>query len=111
MAVAASATAYAEQPYGWAGNNQVSAYTLAPLEFELSGHYLWLDSNVDAFGVRDDIRASNPSLIGDSGELDGQRGSIHAGLWYGLDIFYQRQDQDLTLEVSGEASPGGSGEA
>lgn len=103
LCTVAASSAYAEQPYGWIGNDQVSAYTLAPLEFEISGHYLWLDSSVDAFGVRDDIRGSNPALVGDSGELEGQRGAIRAGLWHGLDIFYQRQDQDLTLEIAPDA--------
>lgn len=102
----ASPAAHAEQPYGWIGNDRISAYTLAPLKFEISGHYLWLNSSVDAFGVRDDIRGSNPALVGDSGELEGQRGAIRMGLWHGLDIFYQRQDQDLTLEIAPDARAG-----
>lgn len=101
-----STSALAQQPYGWVANDHVSAYTLAPLEVEISGHYLWLDSTVDAFGVRDDIRSGNPALVGDSGELDGQRGMIRVGLWHGLDVLYQRQDQGLTLELAPEATAG-----
>lgn len=100
LSIAPSASA--QQPYGWVANDHVSAYTLAPLEVELSGHYLWLDSNVDAFGVRGDVRSANPRLTGDSGELDGQRGAIRVGLWHGLDVFYQRQDQELTLELAAD---------
>jgi len=98
-----AAGAHAQQPLGWIGNGHTSAYTLAPGEFELSGSLLRVDDSVDVLDLREDVLRNNNRLTGNSGDLDGSRGHLRLGIWRGLEVFYSRQQQDLTLKVAPSA--------
>lgn len=99
-AVLSSSTAFAQTPAGWISNDHTSAYTLAPGSFELTGSLLKVDDSIDFLDLRDDLLSSNTRLIDNSGDLDGSRGELRVGVWRGLELFYRRQDQDMTLKLN-----------
>lgn len=92
-------SALAQQPHGWISNGHVSAYTLAPGEFELSISALRVNDTVDFLNLREDLLSSNNRLLDNSGDLDGIRGEIRFGVWRGLELFYGQQQQDMTLKI------------
>jgi len=92
--------AQAQQPSGWIGNGHTSAYTLGAGEFELSGSLLRVDETIDFLDLREEVLANNNRLTGNSGDLDGSRGTLRVGIWRGMELFYSRQQQDLTLKVA-----------
>jgi hypothetical protein len=49
--------------------------------------------------MRDDLLAGNSRLAGKSSDLSGERGELLVGVWQGLELFYNRQNQDLTLQL------------
>lgn len=91
--------AQAQTPYGWISNDHISAYVLQPGSFELSGNILKVDDDIDFLDMRDDLLAGNSRLAGKSGDLAGSRGELRVGVWRGLELFYSRQNQELTLEL------------
>ena len=95
-----SGLAQAQQPSGWIGNGHTSAYTLSAGEFELSGSLLRVDETIDFLDLREEVLANNNRLTGNSGDLDGSRGTLRVGIWRGMELFYSRQQQDLTLKVA-----------
>ncbi|MBC53519.1 MAG: hypothetical protein CMQ34_06730 [Gammaproteobacteria bacterium] len=102
-AAALADPADAQQPSGWIGNGHTSAYTLRPGEFELSGHWLRVDDTLDVLDLREEVLRNNNRLTGNSGDLDGSRGHLRVGIWRGMELFYSRQQQDLTLKVAPSA--------
>lgn len=92
-------TAAADTPTGWISNDNPSAYVLRPGTLELDGALLRVDDTIDFLNFRDDLLAANTRLIGDSGDLEGTRMNARLGIWRGLEVFYRRQQQDLTLRV------------
>ncbi|MAO38993.1 MAG: hypothetical protein VYE29_05230 [Pseudomonadota bacterium] len=92
--------AQAQQPSGWIGNGHTSAYTLGAGEFELSGSLLRVDDTIDFLDLREEVLANNNRLTGNSGDLEGSRGNLRVGIWRGMELFYSRQQQDLTLKVA-----------
>ncbi|ALO46434.1 hypothetical protein [Pseudohongiella spirulinae] len=93
-------TTHAQQPTGWISNGHVSAYTLKPGEFELSGSALQVNDTIDFLNLRDDLLSGNSRLIDNSGDLSGTRGELRLGVWKGLELFYSRQQQDMTLKIN-----------
>lgn len=94
-----ASTAAADTPTGWISNNNTSAYALSPGSVELDGAILRVDDTIDFLNFRDDLLAANSRLIGDSGDLEGTRMNLRVGVWRGLEIFYRRQQQDLSLRI------------
>ncbi len=92
-------SAAADTPAGWISNNHTSAYVLSPGSVEFDGALLRVDDSIDVMNFRDDLLAANTRLVGDSGDLDGSRLNLRVGVWRGLELFYQRQQQDLTLQI------------
>ena len=95
-----SSPATAQQPAGWVGNGHISAYTLQPGEFELSGGLSRVNDTIDFLNLREDLLSGNSRLIDNSGDLQGSTGEFRAGVWTGLEVFYKRQAHDLTLKVA-----------
>ncbi|HBN15199.1 MAG TPA: hypothetical protein DD407_09175 [Pseudohongiella sp.] len=95
-----SGLAQAQQPSGWIGNGHTSAYTLGAGEFELSGSLLRVDDTIDFLDLREEVLANNNRLTDNSGDLEGTRGDLRVGIWRGMELFYSRQQQDLTLKVA-----------
>ena len=93
--------ATAQQPFGWVSNGHTSAFTLAPGEFELSGTLIRVNDTIDFLNLREELLpgAGNNRLTADSGDLDGTRGELRLGIWQGLEVFYQRQQQNLTAKL------------
>jgi hypothetical protein len=100
LAIALLPTAHAQQPTGWISNGHTSAYTLAPGEFEISGSALQVNDTIDFLDLREDLLSGNSRLIDNSGDLSGNRGELRVGVWRGLELFYSRQQQDLTLKIN-----------
>src|SRR5690606_9819603 len=98
--LACAGATQADTPSNWTGNNHVSAYVLEPAAFELSGTMLKVDDSIDFLDFREDLLSSNTRLAGDSGDLDGTRFNLKVGVWRGLELFYTRQTQDLTLTLA-----------
>lgn len=96
----AANVASAQQPFGWINNGHVSAFTLAPGEFELTGHMLRVNDTIDFMNFRDDLLATTTRLTGNSGDLKGWRGELRIGVLPGLDVFYRHQSQDMTLKLN-----------
>ncbi len=96
-------TALAQQPHGWVSNGHISAYTLAPGEFELSGTLMRVNDTLDVLNLREDMLAGTSRLSADSGDLDGTRGELRVGVWTGLELFYRRQTQDMTLKLAADS--------
>ena len=97
---AAMNSAQADTPEGWISHNNPSAYVLAPGEFAVEGALMRVDDSIDFLNVRDDLSQVNSRLTKDSGDLDGNRLDLRVGVWRGLELFYQRQQYDLTVNVS-----------
>lgn len=89
----------ATEPWGWVGNDHVSAYTLQPWEFELSGSLQRVNDSLDVLNLREDLLAGSNRLSSDSGDFKGVRGELRIGVWQGLELFYQRHDHDMTLRL------------
>jgi hypothetical protein len=85
------------------GNGHISAYTLKPGEFELSGSLMRVNDTIDFLDLREELLSANTRLIGNSGDLDGSGVEIRVGVWRGLELYYSHQQQDMTLKVSGSA--------
>jgi hypothetical protein len=99
LQVGAISTAAADTPAGWISNNNPSAYVLSPGSFAVEGALLRVDDTIDFMDYRDDLLKANSRLTGDSGTLDGNRIDLRVGVWRGLELFYQRQQHDLALEI------------
>lgn len=99
LLLCAAAPVSATEPWGWVGNEHVSAYTLQPLEFELSGTLQRVNDRLDVLNLREDLLAGSNRLSSDSGDFEGMRGELRIGVWQGLELFYQRHDHDMTLKL------------
>lgn len=98
----AAGMASAQQPFGWVGNGHVSGYTLGMGEFEVSGTLMRVNDTIDFLNMRGELLAGTGAnrLSPDSGDLAGARGEIRLGVWPGLEVFYKRQRQDMTLKLA-----------
>jgi len=103
IALTLATAAHAQQPDGWVGNGHISAYTLKPGEFELSGSLMRVNDTIDFLDLREELLAGSTRLSADSGDLKGFRGELRAGVWEGLELFYQRLQQDMTLKLGSDA--------
>jgi hypothetical protein len=99
LLLCSAAPALATEPWGWVGNEHVSAYTLQPWEFELSGSLQRVNDRLDVLNLREDLLAGSNRLSSDSGDFEGMRGELRIGVWQGLELFYQRHDHDMTLKL------------
>ena len=100
----ATQTALADTPLGWINAENPSAYTLDARRVELSLGKLAVNDTIDFLDIRNDLLAGTRKLVGDSGDLDGQRAELHLGLSSSLSVFYRRQEQDLKIELGDIAS-------
>lgn len=94
--------AHADRPHGWLPQAHGSAYTLNAGEVSLTGEALIVNDTLDFLDVRDDLVASTRRLEGDSGDLEGYRGAVSAGVTPWLTLFYRHTGHDLTLRLAEE---------
>lgn len=92
-------SARADTPLGWISSGNPSAYTIDRFSFELSGAKLLVNDTIDFLNIRQDLLAGQQKLVGNSGDLDGERLEFHVGLTEDLALFYTRQQQDLTVNL------------
>lgn len=92
-------SAQAQTPYGWIHNNHLSAYTLSAGEFEFSSDWARVNDTLDVFDFRSRLLNTTTRLGGKSGDFKGNYLDFRIGLMEGLDVFYRRSNQDLTLEI------------
>lgn len=95
--------AVADTPLGWISNENPSAYTQNARTFELSVGAIAVNETIDFLNIRSDLLAGTRKLVGDSGDLKGQRVELHVGIVPSLSVFYRSQQQDLKIEL-GEIS-------
>jgi len=93
-----TAPSSADTPLGWVNSGNTSAYTIDQFSFELSAAKLKVNETIDFLNFREDLLAGQQRLIGDSGNLDGERLELHFGLTDDLAVFYTRQQQDFKVE-------------
>ena len=91
--------ALADQPFGWVGIGQPSAYALQAGEFELSGSLARVNDTVDVLNFRDELLAGNARLVGNTGDLKGSGGELRLGVWRSLELFYRQNTQALTVNI------------
>lgn len=89
----------ADQPFGWVGIGQPSAYALQAGEFELSGSLARVNDTVDVLNFRDELLAGNARLVGNTGDLKGSGGELRLGVWRSLELFYRQNTQALTVNI------------
>lgn len=92
-------TSEAQTPLGWISSDTISAYTLAPFDFEISATKLKVNDTIDFLNVREDLLAGQQKLVGKSGDLDGEQLELYLGLPWDLEIYYQRQQQAFTVDL------------
>lgn len=98
-----SAQALADTPLGWINSQNASAYTTAPGELSFSFSGLAVNDTLDFLGIREDLLAGDQRLIGDSGDLSGDRVDVHYGITDAVSVFFEQQRHDVRLEF-GEIS-------
>lgn len=89
----------ADVPANWIKSSP-DAYVLSPGSFNIEGSLQRVNDTIDFLNFRDDLQEINARLVGDSGDLEGSGINLRVGVWRGLELFYQRQQQELMLEVS-----------
>ncbi len=92
-------TATADSPLGWIHSGDPSAYTIDKYSFELSGAILKVNETIDFLNFREDLLAGQQKLIGDSGDLDGERLEVHFGITDDLALFYTNQQQEFAIDL------------
>ncbi|MEX2130197.1 MAG: hypothetical protein WD772_01820, partial [Pseudohongiellaceae bacterium] len=99
LAAGLGQNAAADTPLGWINSGNVSAYTIDRFSFELTGAKLKVNDTIDFLSIREDLLAGQQRLVGDSGDLDGERFEFHLGLTDNLALFYTRQQQEFTVDL------------
>lgn len=96
--LAMSQVAWADTPLGWINSQNPTAYTAnkGEISFSLSG--LQVNDTIDFLNVRDDLLAGDRRLIGNSGDLDGQRFELHFGITDWLSAFYEEQRHGIRID-------------
>ena len=90
----------AEQPFGWIGNDQSSAYAIGMGRMELSGYRARVNDTIDFLNLRNDLLASNAQrLVGDTGDLTGSTRQLRIGILDSLELFYRQSEQNLTINL------------
>lgn len=98
--ISLGSAASAEQPFGWINNGHTSAYSLAAGEFELSGKMMKVNDTLDVLDLRADLLRTTARLTDNSGDFDGTVGELRVGVGFGVELFYARQQHDLTLKIN-----------
>ncbi|MCP5357175.1 MAG: hypothetical protein H7A06_03415 [Pseudomonadales bacterium] len=96
----------ADTPLGWISTENPSAYTIDALDAELSLGKVMVNDTIDFLNIRSDLLAGTRKLVGNSGDLQGQRAEVQFGLTSSLSVFYRHQEQDLKIELGEIASIG-----
>lgn len=91
--------ANAKTPLGWINTSNSAAYTIGPGEFELSIGGLAVNSRLDFLDFRDDLLAGNQTLVGDSGDLQGNKIEIHLGIIENVALYFKQQTHSLTVDL------------
>jgi hypothetical protein len=93
-----SAPAFPDTPIGWINNNNPSAYTTTRGQFEISGSFLAVNDTLDFLDLREELLVGQDNLVGDSGDLTGQRLDLNYGIFSTLSVFYTRQQHEFALD-------------
>ena len=94
----------ADTPLGWINSSNNSAYTTTRGDLEISLAGLAVNDTLDVFSFRDDLLANNSRLVGDSGDLSGEKLELHYGVLEEFSVFYKRQQHSLTVDLGPIAS-------
>ena len=94
-----SQPATGDTPLGWINSSNNSAYTTTRGDLEVSIAGLAVNSTLDVLNIRDDLIANNQRLIGDSGDLSGEKLELHYGIFRYFSVFYRIQNHSMTVDL------------